>query len=201
MCRSASTSPAGGLHSGVVSVASQLVHGGEDTHTGGKFFTFSALFPETIDETRYITEVGALCPVDTGLLLPQPGREFAEIMPWVYTQEGPTISSAPHAYYSVFREAAKHVRSVSQAAAATRRSPATCPTSAPSVERGRHQAYGRMIAEGVRGAGVLQAVRAAARAGRQGQGVTMTPFPESLKGFATSPSAAAPTSTSGSART
>ncbi len=103
----------GGLDSsGVVGVAADLVRAGsEDTHTSGELFTFSALFPnETIDESRYIHEVERFARTRPVYSYPDADEFWAEITQWVFTQEEPTISSAPYAYYSVFREASKHVK-------------------------------------------------------------------------------------------
>ncbi|MGE5327725.1 MAG: asparagine synthase (glutamine-hydrolyzing) [Thiobacillus sp.] len=103
----------GGLDSsGVVSTAADLVKAGaEDIHTSGKLYTFSALFPnQSIDESMYIHEVENRVNSTPVYSYPKPDEFWDEIMDWVYTQEEPTISSAPYAYYSVFREAAKHVK-------------------------------------------------------------------------------------------
>jgi len=103
----------GGLDSsGVVSVASELVKAGvENIHTNGKLYTFSALFPnQSIDESIYIHEVENRVGSTPVYSYPNPDEFWNEIMDWVYTQEEPTISSAPYAYYSVFREASKHVK-------------------------------------------------------------------------------------------
>ena len=103
----------GGLDSsGVVSVASELIKAGvEDVHTNGKMYTFSALFPnQSIDESKYIHEVENRVGSTPIYSYPNPDEFWNEIMDWVYTQEEPTISSAPYAYYSVFREAAKYVK-------------------------------------------------------------------------------------------
>lgn len=103
----------GGLDSsGVVGMAGQLVHSGsEDTHTEGKVYSFSALFPnQTIDESRYISEVERYADTTPVYSFPKPDEFWSEINDWVWTQEEPTISSAPYAYYSVFREAHKHVK-------------------------------------------------------------------------------------------
>jgi asparagine synthase (glutamine-hydrolysing) len=134
----------------------QLVHGGEDTHTGGKFFTFSALFPgETIDETRYITEVERFARSTPVYSYPNPDEFWAEIMPWVYTQE-PTISSAPYAYYSVFREASKHVKVSLSGNGGDETLAGYLPYFRTYLQSAAGtKAYGRMIAEGVRGVPVF----------------------------------------------
>lgn len=103
----------GGLDSsGVVSVASELIKTGvENLHTEGKMYTFSALFPnQSIDESAYIHKVEDRVGSTPVYSFPNPDEFWNEIMDWVYTQEEPTISSAPYAYYSVFRAASKHVK-------------------------------------------------------------------------------------------
>lgn len=102
----------GGLDSsGVVAIGADLARHGEDTHTKGKIYTFSALFPgQSIDESHYIHEVEQWAGSTPVYSYPKPDEFWNEIMEWVYTQEEPTISSAPYAYYSVFREASKHVK-------------------------------------------------------------------------------------------
>jgi asparagine synthase (glutamine-hydrolysing) len=178
----------GGLDSsGVVGVASQLVRGGEDTHTGGKFFTFSALFPgETIDETRYITEVEKFAGSTPVYSYPKADEFWGEIMPWVHTQEEPTISSAPYAYYSVFREASKHVKVSLSGNGGDETLAGYLPYFRTYLQSAAGtKAYGRMLAEGVRGVPIFwkQYLQRAEQL-IKGQGVTMTPFlGESLKGF------------------
>lgn len=103
----------GGLDSsGVVSVAAELLRQGEgEVHTKGKMYTFSALFPnQSIDESEYINEVEKSVGSTPVYSYPKPDEFWNEINQWVYMQEEPTISSAPYAYYSVFREASKHVK-------------------------------------------------------------------------------------------
>jgi asparagine synthase (glutamine-hydrolysing) len=178
----------GGLDSsGVVGVASQLVRSGEDTHTGGKFFTFSALFPgETIDETRYITEVEKFAGSTPVYSYPKADEFWGEIMPWVHTQEEPTISSAPYAYYSVFREASKHVKVSLSGNGGDETLAGYLPYFRTYLQSAAGtKAYGRMLAEGVRGVPIFwkQYLQRAEQL-IKGQGVTMTPFlGESLKGF------------------
>ena len=171
----------GGLDSsGVVGVASQLVRSGsDDTHTGESFFTFSAVFPgESIDESRYIHEVERFVRSTPVYSHPNPDEFWAEIMPWVYSQEEPTISSAPYAYYSVFREAAKHVKVSLSGNGGDEILAGYLPyfrTYLQSAYSSRH--FGRLAAETVRGVPVfykqyLQRLDALVH----GQGMTMDPF-------------------------
>jgi asparagine synthase (glutamine-hydrolysing) len=178
----------GGLDSsGVVGVGAHLVRSGEDTHTEGKLFTFSALFPgETIDETRYIHEVERFAGSTPVYSYPNPDEFWAEIMPWVFTQEEPTISSAPYAYYSVFREAAKHVKVSLSGNGGDEILAGYLPYFRTYLQSAMGQrAYGRALAEGVRGIPVfykqyLQRIEQLVK----GEGMTMRPFlGPGLQGF------------------
>jgi len=103
----------GGLDSsGVVGVASKLIREGQsDVHTKGNMYTFSALFPnQSIDESHYINEVEKWAQSTPVYSYPKPDEFWNEIRDWVRTQEEPTISSAPYAYYAVYRSAAQNVR-------------------------------------------------------------------------------------------
>jgi len=179
----------GGLDSsGVVGVGAELVRSGrDDTHTAGKLFTFSALFPnETIDESRYIHEVERFAGSTPVYSYPNPDEFWAEIMNWVYTQEEPTISSAPYAYYSVFREASKHVKVSLSGNGGDEILAGYLPYFRTYLQSAAGvRAYGRMLSEGVRGIPVfwkqyLQRMEQLVK----GQGTTMTPFlGSSLHGF------------------
>lgn len=179
----------GGLDSsGVVGVGAELVRSGQDdTHTEGKLFTFSALFPgETIDETRYIHEVEQFAGSTPVYSYPNPDEFWAEIMPWVYTQEEPTISSAPYAYYSVFREASNHVKVSLSGNGGDEILAGYLPYFRTYLQSAAgNKAYGRMLSEGVRGIPVFWK-QYLQRAGQvvKGPGVGMTPFlGDSLQGF------------------
>jgi len=102
----------GGLDSSaVVSVANLLLQQGTDLHTKGKLLTFSAVHPgEKIDEEEYIDEVVNFTGATSFKVAPNVDEFWDEIDTWVYFQEEPTISTAPYAYYSVMREAKKHVK-------------------------------------------------------------------------------------------
>lgn len=102
----------GGLDSsGVSSVMYELMQEGANLHTNGKLHTFSAVFPnQSIDESEYIHEVEKYIGSEPHYAYPKVEEFWDEIMEWVYFQEEPTISSAPYAYYSVYREAHKHVK-------------------------------------------------------------------------------------------
>jgi asparagine synthase (glutamine-hydrolysing) len=102
----------GGLDSSAVtSIASQMLKDGADLHTDHKLLTFSAVHPnETIDESEYINEVLEYTGAESHKIAPNVDVFWGEIDEWVYFQEEPTISTAPYAYYTVMREAHKHVR-------------------------------------------------------------------------------------------
>lgn len=102
----------GGLDSsGVSCVMHELMLEGTNTHTQGKLHTFSAVFPnQSIDESDFIHEVENYIGSVPHYSYPKVEEFWGEIMEWMYTQEEPTISSAPYAYYSVYREAHKHVK-------------------------------------------------------------------------------------------
>lgn len=102
----------GGLDSsGVVSVMRELIDEGTDLNTHGKLYTFSALFPGlSIDESRFIKEVEEFAKTEPVYAYPKVNEFWGEMSQWIRTQEEPTISSAPYAYYSVYRVASKHVK-------------------------------------------------------------------------------------------
>jgi asparagine synthase (glutamine-hydrolysing) len=102
----------GGLDSsGVSCVMHELMKEGTNLHTNGKLHTFSAVFPnQSIDESEYIHEVEKYIGSEPHYAYPKVEEFWDEIMEWVFFQEEPTISSAPYAYYSVYREAHKHVK-------------------------------------------------------------------------------------------
>ncbi|MEI6462051.1 MAG: asparagine synthase (glutamine-hydrolyzing) [bacterium] len=102
----------GGLDSsGVVSVMRELMLEGSDLHTSGKLFTFSALYPgKSIDESKYINEVERYVESTPEYAYPSVDKFWEEINEWIITQEEPTISSAPYAYYSVYRKASEFVK-------------------------------------------------------------------------------------------
>lgn len=102
----------GGLDSSsVASIAKKLIAEGTDMHTEqNKLLTFSALHPgETIDESEYINEVIKFTNAVPYSVVPDVNKFWEELDTWVYFQEEPTISTAPYAYYTVMREARKHV--------------------------------------------------------------------------------------------
>lgn len=102
----------GGLDStGVTCVTAELLKQGSDLHTGKRLHTFSALFPgQTIDESEFIHEVERFAHTVPHYAHPDVETFWGELDSWMLTQEEPTISSAPYAYYSVYREVAKHVK-------------------------------------------------------------------------------------------
>ncbi|NTU47287.1 asparagine synthase (glutamine-hydrolyzing) [Candidatus Roizmanbacteria bacterium] len=102
----------GGLDSsGVSSVMHELMESGTNLHTNGDLHTFSAIYPnQSIDESDYMHEVENAIHSKPHYTHPTVDKFWNEIMEWVYYQEEPTISSAPYAYYSVYREAHKHVK-------------------------------------------------------------------------------------------
>lgn len=102
----------GGLDStGVACVMHKLMSEGQDFHTEKKLLTFSSVYPDDpMDERKYIDEVTKFIPVEEHYIEPTLDGFWGEIENWIYTQEEPTISSAPYAIYSVMREASKHVK-------------------------------------------------------------------------------------------
>jgi len=102
----------GGLDSsGVSSVMAALMHAGADTHTAGALHTFSALYPgQSIDESEYVHSVERHVHSVPHYAYPTVDQFWDEIAEWVWYQEEPTISSAPYAYYSVYRIAKGEVK-------------------------------------------------------------------------------------------
>jgi asparagine synthase (glutamine-hydrolysing) len=71
---------------------------------------FSAVHPgETIDETKYIDSVVEYTGVKSIKIQPSVDTFWEDLEKWVHFQEEPVISGAPYAYYTVMREAKKHV--------------------------------------------------------------------------------------------
>ncbi|MFQ5492668.1 MAG: asparagine synthase (glutamine-hydrolyzing) [Candidatus Dojkabacteria bacterium] len=101
----------GGLDStGVLSMTKKLRDDGQDLHTKG-LLTFSAVYPgDPIDESRYIDEAIQYTGAEKHIVEPTVEGFWSEINDWIYTQEEPTISSAPYASYSVMREAHKYIK-------------------------------------------------------------------------------------------
>jgi asparagine synthase (glutamine-hydrolysing) len=102
----------GGLDStGVVSVMSKLFSEKHtDLHTSN-LLTFSAVYPgDSIDESNYIDIAAEYTHAEQHKITPTADLFWDEINDWIYTQEEPTISSAPYAIYSVMREASKYVK-------------------------------------------------------------------------------------------
>jgi asparagine synthase (glutamine-hydrolysing) len=102
----------GGLDSsGVSSVMASLMGSGADTHTEGSLHTFSALYPgQSIDESKYVHSVERHVKSVPHYAYPTVDEFWDEIAEWVWYQEEPTISSAPYAYYSVYRIAKGQVK-------------------------------------------------------------------------------------------
>jgi asparagine synthase (glutamine-hydrolysing) len=102
----------GGLDStGIACVMNKLrTEENQDTHTTN-LLTFSSIYPgDPMDEKKYIKEVTNFIPVEDHYIEPTLDGFWEEINEWIYTQEEPTISSAPYAIYSVMREASKYVK-------------------------------------------------------------------------------------------
>jgi len=103
----------GGLDStGVVSLTRELMNEGTDLNTvNNTLYSFSALFPGLpIDESKYIHIAEKYANTTPVYAYPKVDEFWEEMDNWIYTQEEPTISSAPYAYYSVYRAASKHVK-------------------------------------------------------------------------------------------
>lgn len=102
----------GGLDStGIVSIANYLFNKKEsDLHTKG-LLTFSAVYPNNkIDETMYIEEAVKYTGCIKNYTYPQIDQFWDELDEWIYTQEEPTISTAPYAGYCLMRDASKQVK-------------------------------------------------------------------------------------------
>ena len=102
----------GGLDSSAVTcVTRELMDAGQDLNTKNKLYTFSALFPGmAVDESKYIKAVEKYANTTPVYAYPKVDGFWDELQDWIYTQEEPTISSAPYAYYSVYKVASKHVK-------------------------------------------------------------------------------------------
>lgn len=102
----------GGLDSsGIAAMAAKLIQeGSSDVHTSG-LLTFSTIYPgETIDESSYIKLVADKIGATMHTVAPKSDDFWNEIDNWIYYQEEPTISTAPYAYYSMYRLASQHVK-------------------------------------------------------------------------------------------
>lgn len=102
----------GGLDSsGISSVMASLMREGADVHTEGLLHTFSALYPgESIDESSYIASIERHVGSVAHYAYPSVEEFWAELSEWIWFQEEPTISSAPYAYFSVYRIAKGNVK-------------------------------------------------------------------------------------------
>ena len=102
----------GGLDSsGIASMTNLLMKAGSDLHTQGGLHTFSALYPgQSIDESKYISEVEKFVSATPHYCHPSVDEFWDDIDTWIWFQEEPTISSAPYAYYSVYRIAKGQVK-------------------------------------------------------------------------------------------
>ncbi|MFH0830944.1 MAG: asparagine synthase (glutamine-hydrolyzing), partial [Parcubacteria group bacterium] len=102
----------GGLDSsGVAGMTAQLMREGTSLNTADVLHTFSALFPgQSIDESKYIHAIERFTHSVPHYAKPDVETFWQELDQWMYTQEEPTISSAPYAYYSVYRVVAQHVK-------------------------------------------------------------------------------------------
>lgn len=103
----------GGLDStGVTCMIRELLNEGSNLNTkDNQLYSFSALFPGlTIDESKYIHEAEQYAKTTPIYAYPKVEDFWNEMEDWIYTQEEPTISSAPYAYYSVYKVASKHVK-------------------------------------------------------------------------------------------
>jgi len=102
----------GGLDSSAVTcVTRELMDQGLNLNTQNKLYTFSALFPGLpVDESKYIHAVEKAANTTPVYAYPKVDGFWDELQDWIYTQEEPTISSAPYAYYSVYKIANKHVK-------------------------------------------------------------------------------------------
>ena len=102
----------GGLDSsGVSSVMASLMRAGADTHTEGRC-TPSPRSTRARRSTRAstCTRSRATCRASLTTPIPTVDEFWDEISEWIWYQEEPTISSAPYAYYSVYRIAKGHVK-------------------------------------------------------------------------------------------
>lgn len=106
----------GGLDSSPICavMARQLeAHVPDAASLGDRLKTFSAVFPgDPIDESRYIDAVIAETGASNERVEPTSRDLVAEIEPWIWHIEEPTISSAPFAMWMVMRLARQHVKVV-----------------------------------------------------------------------------------------
>lgn len=102
----------GGLDSsGVACTVARLIQQGADLHTHGRLETFSAVYPgESIDESEYMHEVERAVHSIPHYARPTVDGFWNEMSEWIWFQEEPTIATAPHAYYSVYRIAKGNVK-------------------------------------------------------------------------------------------
>lgn len=102
----------GGLDStGVACTIRNLLDNASSSTNTQDFLSFSAVYPnESIDESEYIKEASIAAQTKEYRVTPTLNDFWRDIDNWIYTQEEPTISSAPYAIYSVMKEAQKHVK-------------------------------------------------------------------------------------------
>src|SRR5690606_28125165 len=78
--------------------------------TKNPLIAFSAVHPgETIDESEYIDSVVNATGIKSVKITPNVDTFWEDFDTWLSFQEEPVISGAPYAYYTVMREASKHV--------------------------------------------------------------------------------------------
>jgi asparagine synthase (glutamine-hydrolysing) len=105
----------GGLDSsGIAALSKKIYDEKHSTTPGGKqaqeIIAFSAVHPgEKVDESDYIDEVVKFTGIKSVKIQPKVDNFWEDLDSWTYFQEEPVISGAPYAYYTVMREARKHV--------------------------------------------------------------------------------------------
>jgi asparagine synthase (glutamine-hydrolysing) len=98
----------GGLDSsGITSLSKKLY---DERYPDQEIIAFSAVHPgETVDESEYIDAVVEHTGIKSVKIKPEVDTFWEDFDTWLSFQEEPVISGAPYAYYTVMREAAKHV--------------------------------------------------------------------------------------------
>lgn len=100
----------GGLDSSGITALSKQKYDEMYPNANQEIIAFSAVHPgETIDETEYIDSVVNATGIKSVKITPHVDDFWTDLDTWIYMQEEPVISGAPYAYYTVMREASKHV--------------------------------------------------------------------------------------------
>ena len=100
----------GGLDSSGITSLAKTLYDKNYSDAEQEIIAFSAVHPgEKIDESEYIDSVVQATGIKSVKIKPQVDTFWEDLEKWNYFQEEPVISGAPYAYYTVMREARKHV--------------------------------------------------------------------------------------------